>query len=103
MAAGTAYKVSPEPTRPRIARGSRVAGWIFGTLAVLVVAVYIASYFIDPIVRTRVENSMNQRLLGYETRLSHAHLQLLNLSLHLDGLVVTQNAHHRRRWQTCPR
>jgi hypothetical protein len=93
MAARTAYKVSPEPTPPRIGRGSRVAGWIFGTLAVLVVAVYIASYFIDPIVRTRVENSMNQRLMGYHTRLSHAHLQLLNLSLHLDGLVVTQNAH----------
>lgn len=93
MAAGTAYKSAPEATPPRSARGSRAAGWIIGTLAVLVVGVYIASYFLDPMIRTRVENSMNQRLVGYHTRLSHAHVQLLNGSLFLDGLVVTQNAH----------
>ena len=93
MAAGTASKVHPEPTPPRSVRGSRVAGWIIGTLAVLVVAVFIASYILDPIVRARVESSMNQRLVGYHTKLSHAHVQLLNGSLFLDGLVITQNAH----------
>src|SRR5579862_721290 len=93
MAAGSAYKLPPEPAPSRHVRGSRVAGWIIGTLVVLVVGVYIASYFLDPVLRTRVEDSMNQRLVGYHTRLSHAHLQLLNGSLFLDGLVVTQNAH----------
>jgi hypothetical protein len=93
MAAGSAYKVSPEPAPSRHVRGSRVAGWIVGALVVLVAGVYIASYFLDPVIRTRVENSMNQRLVGYHTKLSHAHLQLLNGSLFLDGLVVTQNAH----------
>ena len=94
MAAGTAYKVPPdEPTPPRGARGSRIAGWIVGTLAVLVVAIFIASYFLDPIVRTRVENAMNEKLVGYHTSLSHAHVQLLSLTLILDGLTVKQNAH----------
>lgn len=93
MAAGTAYKVAPEPTPLHSARGSRVAGWIIGTLAVLVVAVFIASYFLDPIVRTRVENAMNERLVGYHTSLNHAHVQLLSGTLILNGLVVKQNAH----------
>ena len=93
MAAGTAYKVAPEPTPSRNARGSRVAGWIIGTLAVLVVAVFIASYFLDPMLRTRVESAMNQKLVGYHTSLAHAHVQLLSGTLILTGLVVKQDTH----------
>ena len=94
MAAGTAYKLTPdEPTPPRAARGSRVAGWIIGTLAVLVVAIFVASYFLDPMIRTRVENAMNERLVGYHTSLSHAHVQLLSGTLILNGLIVKQDAH----------
>ena len=94
MAAGTAYKIPrDEPTPSRGARGSRIAGWIVGTLAVLVLAIFIASYFLDPIVRTRVENAMNEKLVGYHTSLSHAHVQLLSLTLILDGLIVKQDAH----------
>jgi len=92
VAAGIARKESfvPEPAQPR---GSRVAGWIFSAVVILLAAVFIISYFLDPIVRDRVENTMNQKLVGYHTRLSHAHVQLLNGSLILTGLVVTQNAH----------
>jgi len=36
---------------------------------------------------------MNHELVGYHTRLGYAHVQLLNGSLILTGLVVTQNAH----------
>ncbi len=93
MAAVTAHTARPEPTTLGRARRSRVAGWIIGTLAVLVVGVLIASYFLDPIVRARVENAMNARLVGYHTSLNHAHLQLLSGSLILSGLVVKQNAH----------
>ena len=93
MAAGTANKVAPEPTPPRSARGSRVAGWIIGTLAILVVAVFIASYFLDPMLRTRVESAMNQKLVGYHTSLNHAHVQLLSGTLILTGLVVKQDTH----------
>ncbi|MFZ0676239.1 DUF748 domain-containing protein [Candidatus Binatus sp.] len=93
MAAGSAYKLPPEPAPPRHVRGSRVAGWIVAALVVLVFAVFVASYFLDPIVRSRVENTMNQKLVGYHTRLGHAHLQLLSLTLILNDLVVKQNAH----------
>jgi hypothetical protein len=93
MAAGSAHKASSEPTPPRHVRGSRVAGWTIGTLAVLVVAVFAASYFLDPIVRTRVENAMNERLVGYHTSLDHAHIQLLSGTLILNGLVVKQDTH----------
>jgi hypothetical protein len=93
MAAGTAYKTAPEATPPRGPRGSRVAGWIIGSFAVLVVAVFIASYFLDPIVRTRVENAMNEKLVGYHTSLSHAHVQLLSGTLILNGLIVKQDSH----------
>src|SRR5580704_4180245 len=92
MAAGSAHKVSSEPTPPRHVRGSRVAGWVIGTLAVLVVAVFAASYFLDPIVRSRVENTMNQKLVGYHTSLGHAHIQLLSATLILNDLVVKQDA-----------
>ncbi len=64
----------------------------YWTLAVLVVAVFIASYFLDPIVRTRVENAMNQRLVGYHTRLNHAHVQLLSGYVDSHGLVVKQDS-----------
>jgi hypothetical protein len=68
-------------------------GWVCGTLAVLALAVFIASYFLDPIVRARVEATMNQKLVGYHTKLSHAHVQLLSGTLILNGLVLKQNTH----------
>ncbi len=93
--AGTAHKTisAAGPESGRDGRGSRVAGWIIGTLAVLVVAAFILSFILDPIVRARVESTMNQKLVGYHTSLSHAHGQLLTGSLILTGLVVKQDAH----------
>lgn len=82
-----------QPTPAPVGRGSRIAGWVIATLAVLVVAVFIASYLLDPILRTRLEGAMNERLIGYQTRLDRAHVQLLSGTLTLSGLVVSQNAH----------
>ena len=92
MAAGIARKENfvPENQQPR---RSRISAWVISAFAILIVAIFILSFFLDPIVRARVENTMNQKLVGYHTRLAHAHVQLLNGSLILDGLVVTQNAH----------
>src|SRR5271163_1042421 len=92
MAAGIARKENfvPESQQPR---RSRISAWVISAFAILIVAIFILSFFLDPIVRARVENTMNQKLVGYHTRLAHAHVQLLNDSLILDGLVVTQNAH----------
>ncbi len=66
---------------------------MIAALAMLVVAVFVASYFLDPILRTRLEGAMNERLIGYQTRLDRAHVQLLSGTLTLSGLVVKQNAH----------
>jgi hypothetical protein len=88
-----AHSASPDPALRHNDRRSRVAGWVIGTLAILVAAVFIASYFLDPILRGRVENTMNQKLVGYHTSLNHAHVQLLSGTLILTGLVVKQDAH----------
>ncbi len=79
--------------RHSVTRRSRVAGWIVAAFGVLIVAIFVASYFLDPFIRTRVENTMNEKLVGYHTSLAHAHLQLLNGSLILSGLLVKQNKH----------
>jgi hypothetical protein len=93
MAAATPYRESRDPAPKRTWRGARVFAWILCTLAVLAVAVYVASFFLDPIVRSRVETSMNQHLKGYHTRLTRAHVQLLSGTLTLSGLIVKQDAH----------
>jgi hypothetical protein len=100
---GTAFDTSrrtvhpdPETTPSRRAWGIRswgVGSWILAVLAVLVVGVYIASFYFDSIVRARVLREMNARLVGYHTTLSHAHLQLLDGSLTLYGLVIHQDKH----------
>jgi len=91
--AASAHSASPDPALRNNDRGSRVAGWVIGTLAILLLAVFIASYFLDPILRGRVEDSMNQKLVGYHTSLNHAHVHLLSGTLILTGLVVKQDAH----------
>jgi hypothetical protein len=72
---------------------SRAAIWLAGAIASLLIVVFIASFFFDSIVRSRIEASMNSSLKGYRVALAHAHLQLLTLSLSLDGLTIAQQAH----------
>jgi Domain of Unknown Function (DUF748) len=83
----------PEPAPAPKGRGLLIAGWVTATIVVLVVGVFIASYFLDPILRARIESAMNQRLVGYQTTLDRAHVQLLSGTLTLSGLIVQQNAH----------
>ena len=69
--------------------------WVGGFFATVIVAVFIASFFLDDIVRARTQASMNQKLKGYHVALAHAHLQLLGGILTLKGLKVVQEAHPR--------
>jgi hypothetical protein len=69
--------------------------WVGGFFATLIVAVFIASFFLDDIVRARTETAMNQKLKGYHVSLAHAHLQLLGGILTLKELKVIQQAHPR--------
>ncbi len=59
----------------------------------LVVALFIASFFLDDIVRARTQAEMNRKLKGYHVALAHAHLQLVGGILTLNGLKLTQQAH----------
>src|ERR1700676_5300630 len=69
--------------------------WVGGFFATLLVAVFIASFFLDDIVRARTQASMNQKLKGYHVALAHAHLQLLGGVLTMSGLKVIQEEHPR--------
>ena len=86
----------PAPSRvpsPSAYRKHPVLFWIGGIFASLIAAVFIASFFLDDIVRTRTEIAMNQKLTGYHLVLGHAHLQLVGGILTLSRVKVIQQAH----------
>jgi len=57
------------------------------------VALFIASFFLDEMIRVRTQVAMNQKLKGYHVALAHAHLQLVGGILTLNGLKVIQQKH----------
>ena len=67
--------------------------WTAGIIGVMVLIFMVASHFINPLIRTRIEREMNQNLVGYHTHLRSAHLRLLDGTLFLHGLDVYQEAH----------
>ena len=72
----------------------RRIGYTIATLMVaLIVGVFIVSFFLDDIIRPRIERAMNEKLIGYHSTLPHAHLQLLGGSLTLKGLKIVQEKH----------
>jgi Domain of Unknown Function (DUF748) len=77
----------------RAYRKHRILFWSSGIFATLIVALSIASFFLDDIVRARTQAAMNQKLKGYHVALAHAHLQLVGGILTLNGLKVIQQAH----------
>jgi len=67
--------------------------WVGGIFATLIAALFIASFFLDDMIRVRTQVAMNQKLKGYHVALAHAHLQLVGGILTLNGLKVIQRAH----------
>ncbi|MBV8135114.1 MAG: hypothetical protein JO121_05655 [Deltaproteobacteria bacterium] len=59
----------------------------------MAVALFIASFFFDDIIREHAQVAMNENIKGYHVSLEHAHLQLLGGILTLNGLKVIQQAH----------
>lgn len=74
-------------------RSLRIVMGIFGCLAFLILAVFISSYFLDGVIRSRTGATMNAKLKGYQVTLNHAHLQLIGGVLTLRGLTIVQLAH----------
>jgi hypothetical protein len=77
----------------RAYRKHPVLFWVGGIFATLVVALFVASFFLDEVVRARTQAAMNQKLRGYHVALAHAHLQLVGGILTLNGLKIIQQAH----------
>jgi hypothetical protein len=69
---------------------TRFLTWLAGFLVLTIVALFIVSFFLDPIVRASVERRVNEKLVGYRTHLGHAHLQLLSGTLTLSDLRIVQ-------------
>src|ERR1700720_4272333 len=67
--------------------------WIGAIFAALIVALFIASFFLDGMIRARTQAAMNQKLKGYHVALAHAHLQIVGGILTLNGLKIIQQAH----------
>jgi hypothetical protein len=74
-------------------RRHRVLFWFGALIGSLAVALFIASFFFDDIVREHAQVAMNQHISGYHVSLKHAHLQLLGGILTLNDLKVIQQAH----------
>ena len=70
--------------------------WVTGISALLILillGLFIASYFLDEPLRGAMENKMNGNLKGYSVRLPKVHFQLVGFSMTLKGLTVSQKAH----------
>jgi hypothetical protein len=71
----------------------RFAKRSLGVALALAVLLFVASFFVDEPLRRSIERRMNDRLEGYDVRLSKLHVRVFSLSMALDGLVVRQKAH----------
>jgi Domain of Unknown Function (DUF748) len=70
--------------------------WCTGAvLASAIGALFIASFFLDDIIRSRTQTAMNQKLRGYHVALGRAHLQLVGGRLTLSDVKIVQQAHPR--------
>jgi Domain of Unknown Function (DUF748) len=78
---------------PRRSLAAGIGLGIAAAIAAMMVMVFIASFFLDGIIRPRLEAKMNSNLKGYHATLGHAHVQLLTLRLTLRNLVIVQEAH----------
>ena len=64
--------------------------WGMGILVVLLLVLFIASFFLDEPLRKSTETKLNQHLPDYTIRLPELHFQLIGLSTTLKGLTITR-------------
>jgi Domain of Unknown Function (DUF748) len=84
--------MAPKPYR---STARSVVPWLLAGIAFVLIGLFIASFFLDDIIRPRIEAKMNASLKDYHATLPHAHLQLLSFTLTLRDLTIGQFAHPR--------
>jgi hypothetical protein len=87
------FSATPEaPTagKPKRSLASRIGMWFGAVIGLIAIAMFVASFFLDGVLRPRIESSMNDRLKDYHVTLGHAHLQLLTFMLTLSRLIIVQ-------------
>ena len=72
--------------------GARWAAGALGVLLLVLLVLFVASYFLDEPLRSSTEQRINRRLKGYAVRLPKLHVQLVGLTMTLEGLRVFQLA-----------
>jgi hypothetical protein len=71
----------------------RLVIWGGGSLAVVLVLIFVLAYLIDEPLRRKVERDMNARLKGYTVRVEELDFHPIGLSLELGKLWIHQTAH----------
>lgn len=84
---------SSSPRRTRRGLGARIVLVLVGLLCLAALGAFIASFFLDGMLRPRLEATMNSKLKGYHVTLGRAHFQWVGLRLTLKNLVIRQEAH----------
>jgi hypothetical protein len=90
---GTTQANKPHMVTNERSLGARVATWTGVVIVLILIGLFVGSFFLDGFLRPRLEARMNTSLKGYHVTLGHAHLQLISLRLTLERLIVRQNAH----------
>ena len=67
--------------------------WIGGSIALILILVFVAAYLLDEPLRRRMEADLNNRLKGYTVRIGRLDFHPIGLSLELENLIISQNAH----------
>src|SRR5690242_1267765 len=81
------------PRRTRRGLVGRIVLVFVGLLCLAALGAFIASFFLDGMLRPRLQATMNSKLKGYHVTLGKAHFQLVGLRLTLKNLVIRQEAH----------
>jgi Domain of Unknown Function (DUF748) len=81
----------------------KVAIGVVATLAFLLLAVFIASFFIDEPLRAYMESTLNSQLDGYSAKLEGLDFHPFGFSITLEGLTIRQKAHPKPAMVEIPR
>jgi len=76
-----------------LCRLPRALLWAIVVVVVVLLAIYGGSFAADNYLTGYLQRTMNQRLVGYQVNLKHAHFQPYGLVMTLNDLVITQKTH----------